>query len=218
MLTPLQQRIAEIVSEAIVGTDIALAGGRALIASGLVDRGTRDLDFFGSSSEVLVERLPVITTALRGEGFDVEVRRSTETFARIVVRGLGYESEVDFGLDSRLFPIRQGEFAPILSSKEVAVDKVLAIFGRAEARDLVDLAAIEQYFSMRDLFDLAREKDQGIDLSVFADTARRARHLHRAEFVVEDESYAALMDTVDLWRELALNIDRERGHGHGMER
>jgi hypothetical protein len=78
VLTPLQERIAVLVAASLEGSDFALAGGAALISQGLVDRKTGDLDFFGSSEQVLAERLPEIISALEQDGMIVEVRRSTD--------------------------------------------------------------------------------------------------------------------------------------------
>jgi len=88
VLTPLQERIAVLVAASFEGSDFALAGGAALISQGLVDRKTGDLDFFGSSEQVLAERLPAIISALEQDGMTVEVRRSTAQFVRIVIRGM----------------------------------------------------------------------------------------------------------------------------------
>ena len=218
VLTPLQERIAVLVAEPLTGSDFALAGGAALISQGLVDRRTGDLDFFGSSSHELVERFPSVVHVLRSEGYEVDIRRSNAEFARIVVRGLGSETEVDFGLDSRLFPLREGEFSPVLSSKELAVDKVLAVFGRAEARDFVDLSALEQFFAMEDLFVLAAEKDRRFDLKVFAEMTKRASSLDRIEFVLNDEQYANLQGEVNRWRMLAVDLARDKGLDKGRGR
>ncbi|HVB50691.1 MAG TPA: nucleotidyl transferase AbiEii/AbiGii toxin family protein [Acidimicrobiales bacterium] len=218
MLTPLQERIAVLVAESLVGTDFALAGGAALISQGLVERRTNDLDFFGSSEQTLAERFPDVVSFLQREGFEVEVRRSTRQFARIVVRGLDSETEVDFGLDGRLFPLEQGEFSPVLASKELAVDKVLAVFGRAEARDFVDLYALEQFFKLEDLFAFAAEKDRGFDLAVFADMTKRAAVLDPSEFDLKVSEHQGLLMEVDRWRELALGLVRTRERGKGLER
>ena len=45
-LTALQRRIRRIVGELPPGTGLAIAGGGALIVSGVIDRPTTDLDFF----------------------------------------------------------------------------------------------------------------------------------------------------------------------------
>ncbi len=201
-----------------MGSDFALAGGAALISQGLVDRRTNDLDFFGSSESALAEKFPMVVSALQREGLEVDIRRSSPRFARIVVRGLESETEVDFGLDSRLFPLEQGEFSPVLASKELAVDKVLAVFGRAEARDFVDLYALEQFFYLEDLFVFAAQKDRGFDVGVFADMARRASLLDPSEFNLKDSQYRALMAEVEKWRELALDLVRKRDRGNQLER
>lgn len=218
MLTPLQEKIAALVAESLMGSDFALAGGAALISQGLVDRRTNDLDFFGSSESALAEKFPMVVSALQREGLEVDIRRSSPRFARIVVRGLESETEVDFGLDSRLFPLEQGEFSPVLASKELAVDKVLAVFGRAEARDFVDLYALEQFFYLEDLFVFAAQKDRGFDVGVFADMARRASLLDPSEFNLKDSQYRALMAEVEKWRELALDLVRKRDRGNQLER
>jgi hypothetical protein len=131
---------------------------------------------------------------------------------------LNSETEVDFGLDSRLFPLEQGELFPVLASKELAVDKVLAVFGRAEARDFVDLNALEQLFKLDDLFVWAAEKDRGFDLGVFADMARRAGLLDSSEFNLTDSEYQRLLAEVVRWRELALELARNRDRDNGLER
>jgi len=77
----------------------------------------------------------------------------------------------------------------VLASKELAVDKVLAVFGRAEARDFVDLYALEQFFKLEDLFAFAAEKDRGFDLAVFADMAKRAAVLDPSEFNLKESEY-----------------------------
>jgi hypothetical protein len=120
VLTELQERIAGLISESIEGTDFALAGGAALISRGLVNRRTNDLDFFGSSSSDLAKLFPNVVASLESEGFEVEIRMNSAQFVRLVVRGLESETEVDFGLDARLFPMERGEFSPVLASKELS--------------------------------------------------------------------------------------------------
>jgi hypothetical protein len=129
VLTPLQERVAAIVGSVLADQDFGLAGGAALISQGLVNRLTNDLDFFGASGDVIREQLPVILAALTEEGFEVVIQRESPTFVRISVLGLGSETEVDLAVDARLFPLQPGENSLVLSAKELAVDKVLAIFG-----------------------------------------------------------------------------------------
>jgi hypothetical protein len=218
LLSRLQEQIVVIVGRALDGSDFALAGGAAIISQGLVDRRTRDLDFFGSSSLQLAEKLPVIIEALTEWGLEVNIDRQSERFARLQVRGLGEETEVDFGIDYRLFPLHEGEHTSVLSNKELAVDKVLAIFGRAEPRDFIDLAALSQIFDMNDLFREAIRKDQGFDLQIFTEMTNRLTVLPRREFPISDVDFHELKKTVGTWRDIAKEVILARDRDRGMER
>jgi predicted nucleotidyltransferase component of viral defense system len=57
----------------------------------------------------------------------------------------------------------------MLAGEELAADKVLAVFGRAEARDFIDLLAVESRYGLDHLCRLAAEKDRGFTLVVFAE-------------------------------------------------
>jgi hypothetical protein len=84
-------------------------------------------------------------------------------------------TELDLGADARLFPAEPGDPAPTLTSEELAVDNVLALFGRAEARDFSDLLALEPRYGLEHLFRLAAEKDRGFTPAVFVRDARSSR-------------------------------------------
>jgi len=215
LLTPLQEQIAQIIGVALEGSDFALAGGAAIISQGIVDRRTRDLDFFGSSGPVLTERLQSVIDSLVREGFQVEIDQQNERFVRLDVRGLGVETEVDFGVDFRLFPPDQGAHSLVLSSRELAVDKVLAIFGRAEPRDFVDLAALTQFFNIEELFADAVRKDRGFNLAVFAEMTSRISRLPRREFALNDAAFDELKVTTSSWRDVAHRLLREHDRGLG---
>ena len=217
VLLPFQQRIATSIGQSLKDSDFALAGGAALIMQGLVDRKTNDLDYFGTSTRVLTERLPLAIAQLQRDGLEVETRRQSDTFVRIVVRDGVNEVEVDFGLDGRLFPAVQGEFSPVLTAKELAVDKVLAVFGRAEARDFVDLDALQQHFDLAELFDLASQKDRGFDLKIFAEMTNRVERLDEEEFNLGHAAYRRLVTNVGIWRDRALDVFRGRDRGRGID-
>src|SRR5437868_4140343 len=71
-------------------------------------------------------------------------------------------------------PNLAGRPAPMLSGEELAVDKVLAVFGRAEARHFVDLAAVEPRYGLDRLFRLAAER-RGRDRRAFRRRLRGRR-------------------------------------------
>jgi hypothetical protein len=120
-------------------------------------------------------------------------------FARLIVSSGEGRTELDLGADARLFPIEPGDPAPTLSSEELAVDKVLAIFGRAEARDFADLMVLAPRYGLEHLLTLAAEKDRGFDITIFVEMLGRFRRLRRDEFDLDDVSYDRLVETVSTW-------------------
>ncbi len=186
MLSPLQERIARIIAGLSEAEDFALAGGGALIVRGDIDRKTRDLDFFGLSAAAVDRLVPVAELALREAGLQVTRVQEGPGFARFVIEDEDDRTELDLASDARLFPADRGPGFQILSAEELAADKLLAVFGRAEARDFVDLEALEDRFGLDRLFELAGEKDRGFAPTAFAEMMDRFGRLGRAEFQLDD--------------------------------
>jgi fermentation-respiration switch protein FrsA (DUF1100 family) len=92
----------------------------------------------------------------------------------------------------------------VLHLDEVAADKTLALFGRAAARDLVDVHALSRHYTLDQLCALAAEKDAGFNHSVLADALRAATaHADAAfsELGLQGEAVASLRSWADSWRE-----------------
>lgn len=102
-LSRLQERVAEIVRSLPDADGFALAGGAAMAAHDVLDRTTRDLDFFGSPGDVeMVHRLAgAFQAAAEGQGLQVARKQQTEVFVRLHVHDGEDETEVDFGVDYR---------------------------------------------------------------------------------------------------------------------
>jgi hypothetical protein len=207
VLSPLQLRVARVVAGLAEADEFALAGGGALIVRGETDRRTRDLDFFGLSPDAVDRLLPAAERALADDGLLVERLRVAPVFARLAIFSDGERTELDLGADARLFPPDPGDPAPTLTSLELAVDKVLAIFGRAEARDFADLMALCVRYPLARVFVLAREKDRGFEVKYFVEMLTRFQRLRREEFDLDDDGYERLRETVDGWRITATELD-----------
>ncbi len=209
MLSPLQRRVAAPFRELPDATEFALAGGGALILHGEIDRLTRDLDYFAIDPPSVDRVLPVFEAAARASGLMVTEEQVAPGFARVLVSDGTDETRVDIAADARLLPTEESELGPVLSVEELAVDKILAVFGRAEARDFVDLAALEPQFGLEHLCDLAARKDPGFQRSVFLSMLDRLNRLDRDEFDVDDDVLARTIEAVARWRE-TLRTDRPR--------
>jgi hypothetical protein len=122
--------------------------------------------------------VPAVERALNEAGMDVRRVREGRGFFRLEVREYEEVTEVDLGADARLLPIERGEFGPILAGEELAVDKVLAVFGRAEARDFVDLSAVADRYGLVYLCQRALDKDRGFDPQVGLEPTPPAPEAH----------------------------------------
>jgi hypothetical protein len=128
-------------------------------------------------------------------------------FVRLVVSDGDERTELDLASDVRLFPAEPGRLAPTLTGEELAVDKVLAVFGRAEARDFADFMALEPRYGLDRLCELAAEKDLGFDTAMFAEMLGRFGRLRRDEFELGDAEYEQLRSAVQRWHERALELE-----------
>lgn len=210
MLTPLQRQIREIVASIPDTEDLALAGGGALIVHGIVDRETRDLDFFSNSPEEVDRLLPSVEKALRDDSLVVERLRVADGFAQLSVTSGSDQTTVDLAWDPRLLPPTTTPEGPVLAEEEVAAGKVLALFGRAEARDFVDVSALVSRYGLEHLCQLAAEKDPGFDLAILAEMMSRIDRLPRNEFGIDDAEYERLRRSVEVWRHELLAVDRDQ--------
>jgi len=209
VLTPLQRHVAEIVASTAEQSAFALAGGAALIARGEVARATRDLDFFSPNPSEVSLIVPHVEQALRAEGVDVLRIVDHPTFVRLEVTNGTEITEVDFGTDARILPVERSPLGPTVAGEELAIDKVLAVFGRAEPRDFVDLAAIADRYGLEDLCAKATRKDAGFDPQVFNKMLDRFARLPRDEFDLPDQAYERLKGTVSKWRTLTNGLTRD---------
>ena len=221
MLTPLQERIAEIVNGLPEARGFALAGAGGLLARGLIERSTRDLDYFTVPGEE--EALSTLRDALE-RAFDRarlhhSRQRDLSTFVRIEVSDGEDRCEIDLAIDYRALPVESSTYGPTLALKELAANKVLALFDRAEARDFLDLVALTRHFEMESLLALAADKDTGFDVAGFVDALSTFGRFTAADFDVTESDYGSLRTTVENWRS---DLDRsqrreppDRGRGLG---
>jgi hypothetical protein len=159
-----QRHILRVAASVLPAFGFELAGGTALAAAYLGHRRSEDLDLFTGEREI-GPALEAFRDALRREGLAVEAEphQVGRTFARLFVGPRPVK--VELGCD-RPFHIRPStrtlEGMPVRSLEDLAADKVLALFGRAEARDFVDVyQLLRTHFDWSELLDLARRKDPG---------------------------------------------------------
>lgn len=182
-----------------------LAGGGALIAQGLVQRGTDDLDFFASRANGDVDAASgALTTAAGQRGWTVDVIRTGTEYRRLRIARSSVDGEdevyVDLALDTP--PVGSPTITivgPSLPPYELAVRKTLALFGRAEPRDFTDVHSLHGRFDRDELLQAAAQADAGYDRHVFVQMIRSHRRLDDEDFPVTAVTVAELRAYFDAW-------------------
>ncbi len=154
------------------------AGGATLNRAG--PRRSRDLDIEHPSPEALADALARDEVALRRAGFEITPNsdlRPGGGFAEVLVKSSLGETLVDWTFDSpvRFFPAQQDPiFGWRLHDFDLAVNKILALAGRREPRDYVDLVAIHRSgCSIASLAWAACGKDAGLTPGLILDEITR---------------------------------------------
>ena len=174
-LTRLQRRTARTILRITAPDGFHLAGGAALVASRLTRRPTRDIDVLTALEPDVPAVARRVAHALRDDGLDVVVIASSPAFARLEViaedarRG---RFGVDLGRDSIEWPGTATSLGPTLSPRELAANKVLALAGRVQPRDLADVATLVEHVTLDGMLADATRKDPGFTTRGLAEMIR----------------------------------------------
>lgn len=139
-LTDFQAGLARLLSENRT-FDSYLAGGAAILIEPNTKRFSRDLDYFHDSEVRVTESFSADRELLEAHGYAIEVDLNQPGYVRAIVRKDGDATKVEWARDSdwRFMPtVRDERVGFMLHPIDLAVNKVLALAGRDEARDVLD--------------------------------------------------------------------------------
>ena len=88
-ITPIQQLVWRVATTLPGARTMALAGSGGLIARGIVDRRSRDVDLFATDAFEGEQLMPALREALESAGCEVEEMHSSFGRLRLQVTGLG---------------------------------------------------------------------------------------------------------------------------------
>lgn len=201
-LSALQREILRVFFGLPESHGFVLAGGAALIASGLSDRPTKDVDLFGSDVAVGISgAADALEAACIGRGWIIDRIQDSPTFRRIVVRTVHDELLVDLAVDSPPTGAPTiTAFGPTYPPEELAARKLLALFDRAAARDFVDLHALSTRFDLDRLIQVAAQLDSGFDPVVLVEMLASVRRFTDEELADLGAEPTALRAFIDRWR------------------
>ncbi len=182
-LQPVQRDLARLLFSLPEAAGYALAGGAALVVQQIVDRDTRDLDAFiaatpGPTPDTVDLLADAFTEAAQRAGWSLETIRRHPTFCRFILHRDDDIVELDLAVDSPLLePPRAIDGIPVLTPRDLAARKVLAIIDRLEARDYTDLYALAHLVGHQICIDSALSMDAGLSISAIAEAFERVDRL-----------------------------------------
>jgi Nucleotidyl transferase AbiEii toxin, Type IV TA system len=188
-LSDFHSRVATIALAASAQHGFALGGGNALIAHGIIDRYTADVDLFTDEVAGVAAAADAVQAALRAADLRAERRDTVAGLADVfdgmadglaewIVTGPGGEQmllQMAY-FDRECQPVMMG-VGPVLDAEDVVGGKVCALASRAEPRDYLDTAAALERYSVAQLIGFARRLDSGLTDQDFADAGSRLDRL-----------------------------------------
>ena len=197
------------------------AGGLVLNATPESPRFSKDFDFFHDAVEALAAASERDVAALRTAGFEVIPNESygswdtLTSFRRADVRRGTDMVALDWAHDTawRFFPIVHD---PVLGWRlhlfDMAVNKALAISGRTETRDYVDILELGRLYTLEAIVWAACGKDEGFSPLFLLKMMRRFAKTVRGEL---DEIKARHLDPIEMkmeWIEMCDKAEAEMIH------
>lgn len=195
-LTDFQAGLARLLSKNRT-PDSYLAGGAAILIDPNSTRYSRDLDYFHDFEARVAEAFAADRPTLEGSGYSIDRELERPGYVRAIVRKGDEATKVEWAHDSAwrfMPPIRDERVGYLLHPVDLAVNKVLALAGRDEARDVVDILHFhKQLLALGPLCWAACAKDPGFSPLSLLELLRR-----RGRVRPEDLERLALAKPVDL--------------------
>jgi len=157
-----------------------VAGSLPMHASPDSDRESRDIDLFHDAIAALQVACAADLAALELARLQVRPTQAwSDTFRRAIVTDAADSVEIDWAVDAawRFFPpVADPLMGWRLHDVDLACNKALALGGRSETRDLVDILAWDRRFGLAAIVWAACGKDPGFNpLSLLEQMRRHAR-------------------------------------------
>lgn len=146
-LTEYQASLARLLSENRT-FDSYLAGGAAILIEPNTTRFSRALDYFHDSEGRVAEAFDADRRLLDEKGYSVDVDLNLPGYIRAIVSKSTDATKVEWARDSawRFMPtVRDERVGFMLHPVDLAVNKVLALAGRDEPRDVVDAHHVHRH-------------------------------------------------------------------------
>jgi hypothetical protein len=163
-----------------------LAGGTVLNAGTDSPRYSKDLDIFHDVEASVVASAETDAATLRQAGYRVDWLLRQPLFQRAEVARGGNRLLIEWVFDSafRFFPVERDELAGWrLNLHDAATNKLLALMGRGEPRDYLDVLFFHQHhLSLGALCWAAAGKDPGVNPFMILEECQRTTRFRPEQF------------------------------------
>ncbi len=167
LLTPFQKQVLKAFTRIEESRAFYLTGGTALSAFYLAHRRSDDFDLFTSEEPLIAIVARKFKSALENLGIQVEEIRSFSSFWEAVATKDHESFKIQLAYDSPflLADFGEQEGLKVHSFEDIAANKLLALYGRAEERDFIDVYCIVKSgkISLETIIESAKKKDPGLD-------------------------------------------------------
>jgi hypothetical protein len=204
---PFHERLARVGLAVAHRYGFALAGGYAVQAAGLLERPSEDVDLFTAWDRrgEFAAAVAAVLRAYHDADRTVEVERRYDTFARLNVSGGERAAKVELGVDWHANEPVLMAIGPVLHPDDAVANKMSALYGRAAARDFVDIDAALRSgrYTHEALLRLAERADGGFDRRMFAGALAQVELLDPDDFApygINGPTLDALRAAFTTWR------------------
>ena len=198
-LTPFQKEVTRLLA-ANRNPESHVAGGAVVNRDEASFRFSDDLDLFHDAASSVAVCSEADAQTLLKHGYSVEWLLRQTGFYRAAVRRGAESLKLDWCADSafRFFPVQpDDEFGYCLHRADLATNKALALAGRVEIRDYIDILYLDSdYLGLGAIVWAACGKDEGYTPWSLLDMAKR--HVRFREEDLERENLARPVTLKDL--------------------
>jgi hypothetical protein len=184
-LTEFQSKVAQLLATQR-SPDSYLAGGAAMHIEPMSKRYSNDLDYFQDSEERVASAFENDQQALEAAACKVEVSMRQPGFVRAIVSKGSESTKVEWAHDTawRFMPPLEHPLAGfVLHPVDLAINKLLALVGRDEPRDFLDIMHVhEEVLSLGALCWAAAGKDPGFTPTLLLSLLKRRGRYHTEDF------------------------------------
>lgn len=191
ILTDLQIKILKIFFSSSLGHKFFLTGGTALSAFYLAHRLSKDFDLFSIKAFDSLELEKIIEHIATETSATIKTKVKSKTYYEIYLEGKTKKwiQRIDFVKDQPVTFGRKTKTDDVIvdSLENIASGKILALYGRFEPKDYIDL-----YFICRktpldffELFEKTKKKDSGLNEFYFANIISDVENLREFPEVIK---------------------------------